>query len=381
MIVEKDVYRQLQQRLDELPVGFPSTKTGVEIDLLKILFTPEEAKIAIKLNFMPEPLKKIHRRIKKMGMSITELEKILDRMVQKGIIIGGDIFKSRRKGMTYGNSIYAPGIFDFQLKKLTKELVENHYKYIDEVLSHELIDKNVPSMLRTIPVEESLTPEHHVGNYDNIRYIIENSDGPFAVMDCICRKSAAIMGHPCKKTNLLETCITMEEGAIKTLHFGNGREIDRQETIEIINKAQEEGLILQPTNCQKPLSVCACCGDCCHFLTVVKKLPRPVDYFATNYYSEVDENLCEGCGTCVERCQMNALTLVDNISQVNLDFCLGCGNCVSSCPSGAIHLVKKSKELVPPKDFKKLFIKILMKKKGFIGTLKMLGRMILGMRI
>ncbi|GAI16554.1 unnamed protein product, partial [marine sediment metagenome] len=98
--------------------------------------------------------------------------------------------------MTYGNSIYAPGIFDFQLKKLTKELVENHYKYIDEVLSHELIDKNVPSMLRTIPVEESLTPEHHVGSYDNIRNIIENSDGPFAVMDCICRKSAAIMGNP-----------------------------------------------------------------------------------------------------------------------------------------------------------------------------------------
>jgi hypothetical protein len=121
MIEEKDVYRQLQQRLDELPVGFPSTKSGVEIDLLKILFTPEEAKIAIKLNFMPENLKKIHRRVKKMGMSITinELEKTLDSMVQKGTISKGE------KEMTYGNSIYAPGIFDMQLKKLTKELVEN----------------------------------------------------------------------------------------------------------------------------------------------------------------------------------------------------------------------------------------------------------------
>ncbi len=88
MIEEENVYRQLQQRLDDLPVGFPSTKTGVEINLLKILFTPEEAKIAIKLNFMPEPLKKIHRRIKKMGMSINELEKILDSMVKKGIILG-----------------------------------------------------------------------------------------------------------------------------------------------------------------------------------------------------------------------------------------------------------------------------------------------------
>jgi hypothetical protein len=36
---------------------------------------------------------------------------------------------------------------------------------------------------------------------------------------------------------------------------------------------------------------------------------------------------------------------------------------------------------VPPKDVKKLYTKILIKKKGFIGTLKMLGRIILGMRI
>jgi ferredoxin len=173
----------------------------------------------------------------------------------------------------------------------------------------------------------------------------------------------------------------MEDGATQTLSFGTSREIDKQETIEILNKAQEEGLILQPTNIQKPISICACCGDCCHFLTAVKKLPRPVDYFATNYYSEVDENLCTGCSTCVERCQMGALTLVDNVSHVNLDFCIGCGNCVSNCPSNAIHLVKKSKELVPPKDTTKLFIKILIKKNGFIGTLKMLGRMLLGMRI
>ncbi|MCK4238319.1 MAG: hypothetical protein KAX33_04295, partial [Candidatus Lokiarchaeota archaeon] len=217
MIEVENVYRQLQQRLDDLPVGFPSTKTGVEINLLKILFTPEEAKIAIKLNFMPEPLKKIHRRVKKMGISITELEKILERMVEKGTIIGGDIFDSEREEMTYSNSLYAPGIFDFQLKKLTKELVENHHKYIDEVLSRELVDKNIPSILRTIPVETSLTPEHHVGNYDNVKKLIENSDGPFAVMDCICRKSEVIMGKPCKNTTLLETCITLEEGAINTL--------------------------------------------------------------------------------------------------------------------------------------------------------------------
>ncbi len=381
MIEEKEIYRQLQQRLDDLPVGFPASESGVEIDLLKSLFTPEEAKIAIKLGFLPEPLKKIHRRVKKMGMSIDELEILLDKMTRKGLILGGDIYESRGKGKVYGNALYAVGIHDFQLGHLTKEIAEAHRKYMDEVLLHELINKDIPTQIRTIPVEKSLTPEHHVGSYDNIRNLIENSDGPFAVMDCICRKSAALMGEPCKNTNLLETCITMEEGALNVLYLGYARKINRQEAIEILNKAQEEGLILQPTNAQKPVAVCACCGDCCHFLTAIKRLPHPVDYFTTNYYSEVNEELCEGCGTCVEKCQMGALKLVDNVSQVNLDFCLGCGNCVSSCPSGAIHLVKKSKELVPPKDYEKLYIKILMKKKGITGTLKTLGRMILGMRI
>lgn len=381
MIEEKEIYRQLQQRLDNLPVGFPPSESGVEIDLLKSLFTPEEAKIAIKLGFLPEPLKKIHRRVKKMGMSIDELEILLDKMIKKGLILGRDIYKRRGEGIVYGNALYAVGIHDYQLGHLTKEIAEAHRKYMDEVLVKVVMDKDIPTQIRTIPVEKSLTPEHHVGNYDNIRKLIENSIGPFAVMDCICRKSADLMGEPCKNTTLLETCVTMEEGALHVLYLGYAREIDKHEAIQILNKAQEEGLILQPTNAQKPLSVCACCGDCCHFLTAIKKLPRPVDYYTTNYYSEVDVDLCEGCGTCIEKCQMGALTLVDNVSQVNLDFCLGCGNCVSSCPSGAIHLVKKSKELVPPKDYEKLYIKILLKKKGFIGTLKTLGRKLLGMRI
>ncbi len=381
MIEEKDIYRQLQQRLDDLPVGFPSTQTGIEIDLLKVLFSPEEAKLATKLGFLPEPLKKIHRRVKKMGMSLNELESFLDNMVQKGLILGGDIYKNRGKGKFYGNALYAIGIYDYQLGRLTKEFAEANYKYLNEDLLYELNRKDIPSQIRTIPVEKSITPEHYVSSYDDIRKIIENSEGPFAVADCICRKTMNLLGNPCKTTNLLETCISMEEAALHTLYLGYAREIDKQEVLEILNKAQDEGLILQPTNSQRPVFVCACCGDCCAFLASMKKLPRPADYFTSNYFSEVDEELCDGCGTCVERCQMGALTLVDNISHVNLDLCIGCGNCVASCPSNARYLIKKSKEHVPPKDFEKLYTKILMKKKGFIGTLKTLGRMMLGMRI
>ncbi|MFX0069651.1 MAG: 4Fe-4S ferredoxin, partial [Candidatus Hermodarchaeota archaeon] len=82
-----DVYRKLQQHLDKLPIGYPSTESGVEIRILKHLFTPEEAKIAVNLRLIPEPLRKIYRRVKKTGISLEELEKHLDSMFRKGAIV------------------------------------------------------------------------------------------------------------------------------------------------------------------------------------------------------------------------------------------------------------------------------------------------------
>ena len=71
---EIDVYRELQKHLDKMPVGYPATESGIEIKILKHLFTPEQVKIALKLNFMAEPFSKIYRRLKKDGFTLEELE-------------------------------------------------------------------------------------------------------------------------------------------------------------------------------------------------------------------------------------------------------------------------------------------------------------------
>jgi len=44
-------------------------------------------------------------------------------------------------------------------------------------------------------------------------------------------------------------------------------------------------------------------------LTNLKKLDYVDEVFATNYYSEIDPELCIGCETCVSRCQMEAITV------------------------------------------------------------------------
>ena len=76
---------------------------------------------------------------------------------------------------------------------------------------------------------------------------------------------------------------------------------------------------------------------------MVKKSPRPADYFTTKFHAIVDSEAYEGCNTCVERCQMEALSLINNISTVDYDKCIGCGNCVVPCESNAIKLQKKRK--------------------------------------
>ena len=87
-----------------------------------------------------------------------------------------------------------------------------------------------------------------------------------------------------------------------------------------------------------------------------------MEYITSNYYAEVDLDLCTGCEVCVNRCLMDAITLIDEKSSVNRDRCIGCGLCVSTCPMEAITLHKKEEETVPPIDRADLYTKITNKK-------------------
>ena len=61
-----DVYQRLADYLDNLPAGFPPTETGVELRILKRLFSQQEAEIAPGLTMMPEPVAAIAQRMAEM---------------------------------------------------------------------------------------------------------------------------------------------------------------------------------------------------------------------------------------------------------------------------------------------------------------------------
>ncbi len=344
-----------------MPIGLPPTKLGVELRLLKHLFTPQEAKIATMLKFSwfdkMEPLEIIYERVKNIGMSIEDLEHILDNIAKKGAIMS----KKGNGKKTYCNALLMVGMFEFQVNKLTKQFFKDIHQYLLEACAVEIFKTKI-NQLRTIPIEQSITPEHHVASFNDILQIIKDTQDPFMVTNCICRQGMDLIGRPCKMTDRRELCVAFGDSAQLYIDQGWGCSISKEEVLKIIRKNEEDGLVLQPANAQKPDFLCSCCGCCCELLSGLRIMPRPVEFISTNYYAKVDPELCTGCETCVERCHLNALKIENDISAVNCNKCVGCGNCVQVCPSEAIQLIKKEKETIPPKTLQDLFMNIMEKK-------------------
>ena len=122
---------------------------------------------------------------------------------------------------------------------------------------------------------------------------------------------------------------------------------------------EEEGLVFQTDNSEDGIIICSCCNCCCPGISGLKNSLYPGKICTSNYYAELDSDTCIGCGVCVERCPMIAISLENNTASINRDRCIGCGNCVVSCVSEAISLQKREKELIPFKTMEELYENVL----------------------
>ena len=377
--MENEIFRRLQQHLDRLPIPFPATNTGVEIKLLKSLFTEEEAEIALHLSAIPERVLKIHKRLQNEKFPMKDLEKILYHMFRKGAIRGVRDRKNQNQFL-FSKMPLAIGMFEAQVDQITRELAEDFFEYEEEAFADAMLGSKTKQM-RTIPLNVKIEPDFHVSNYDDITKIIKNSPGPFAVINCICKQAKDEIGKSCTLTEVRETCILLE-GAVE--FFKNlevGREISRKETLQLITRAKKIGLVLQPENSQHPNFVCCCCGCCCGVLTAAKLYDRPSEFLHSNYFAEVDPEKCELCETCLERCQMDAIDRINGYMGINLDRCIGCGACIPTCKEKAIKLIRKKEETVPPKSTKDMYKKIMIERFGLLKTLKFAGKAALGQKV
>jgi Na+-translocating ferredoxin:NAD+ oxidoreductase subunit B len=368
-------YRDLQQHLDRQVVGYPATKSGAELRILKKLFTPEEAQLAMQLTYRPTSVATVHERAQGSGVPLAAMEQMLNTMA-----INGVIGRTEKEGTRhFYNLPLVVGMYEGQMKRLDREFLDDFESYAtSRAFGLAMLGPGVPQM-RTIPVEKSLSFEHQVTSHDHLEHVITGSQGPFAVLECICRKAAGIHGNTCKKTARVETCMAIGDMAMMVIESDSGRAIEKTEALEIARMNQADGLVLQPSNTRKIDFVCACCGCCCGMLATQKKLPKPVEFWATNFNASVDADLCTACGTCVERCAVDAVAIdeTQGLAVLNLDRCIGCGNCVVTCPAGAMALAKKDRETVPPADTEDLYQTLMANKKGPLGKARLVAKLML----
>lgn len=358
MSSKDEVYRELQKHLDKQAVGFPATEAGVEIRILKELFNPEQASLALNLSYQPRSASDIYESVKDSGISLEKVEKNLNELASNGSI--GEL---ARKGIEYYYAMpLLVGILEWHGSKATPQFWADWREYFTSAYGKAYARTKV-SQMRTIPVMNSIDVGHSVTNYDHVREIINHTEGPIIIGPCMCREGSKGRGESCQKTSRLETCMGFGNWARHFMKTANAREITREEALEITRQNEADGLVLQPTNYQRLDFICACCGCCCGVLKTQKSMPKPAENWAHNYYAAVDTELCTGCEACVERCQIDAVTIDEqnDVSVINLDRCIGCGNCVVTCPSEAIDLVKIENEIAPPEDVISLY-KILAEK-------------------
>ncbi|MBW2000170.1 MAG: 4Fe-4S ferredoxin, partial [Deltaproteobacteria bacterium] len=260
----EDVYRKLAKHLDDLPGGFPSTESGVELRILRRLFDPEEAELALHLSLIPEEAGVIGRRAK---LSREEASSRLEQMAKKGLI-----FSMERRGHPpkYMAAQFIIGIWEYHVNDLDPDLVRDMNEYIPRFFEHETWKK--APQLRTIPVARSVDVTMEVLDYERAEELVRGRS-KCLVAPCICRREHRMAGEGCDK--LEEACLIFGAAADYYERNGLGRVIETSEAIEILHKAEEEGLVLQPSNAKKIVNICCCCGCCCQILKTLKRHPRP----------------------------------------------------------------------------------------------------------
>ena len=308
-------------------------------------------------------LEQIKQRIDKDEESIF---KMLNVLMQNGVIVGT---RSRSTGvMVYRLMGLYPGIFEYTfLKGTTKErdkkLAELFEKLFVEISkgtqkNYESIVnvfKDLPPTDRTLPVEKEVeVGTETVMPFEEIKKYVEEYDD-IALGHCYCRHAKDLINDPCKLGASKNNCFLFDKTAKFGIEQGFGRPISKEETIKILREAEDEGLVHKVFHVHSDIdrgieAICNCCNCCCGMINMYYRGASPI-HTVSSYIANIDEELCIGCGTCVERCPMETIDLEDTIAVVSEDKCIGCGVCAHHCPEDAMHLKRTGPRhvFIPPK--------------------------------
>ncbi|MHA1268874.1 MAG: ATP-binding protein [Candidatus Helarchaeota archaeon] len=248
-------------------------------------------------------------------------------------------------------------LYEKLLNELADKIQEGYDTIVSAFEAQPPLDRTVPLTSNvsgsTIEINKSMEIEEKVLPAQTVEEIINKFDD-IAVGNCFCRQYRKMLGQPCEINAPMEVCFTFGKSARHVVEQGFARRVSKEEALEIMKKAEEAGLVHKAFHNKSDIyreenSICNCCKCCCDNFNLWKMGAIPI-VNSTNYLSEVNQEICIGCGTCVEKCPMEAISLNDeNKAEVNEKYCIGCGVCAHFCPESAISLKEGMRKVyIPP---------------------------------
>lgn len=334
-----DPHVQLAARMNQFYTGAPQTDELLAI--LRELFSPEEAALATVLPGNSTPLGAIAERA---GQPADQIEPLLEGMAGKGLA-----FCRESKGVRrYSLLPFMPGIAELQMMKGTRTPAKSRIAqlfddYAQKGLMEE-IHRGTP-WARVLTVEQEIPGEVEVFPYERVTEIIKGASS-LAMTTCYCREEKELLGHACNAPK--DVCMQFGPFADYLVERGFARRVGQEEMLRALDRAEEAGLVHITNNAQSAVSfICNCCGDCCVILAGINKLNRLGSIAKSNFKAEIIDDECIGCAACLDRCQVDALSMPDQLVLVDERRCIGCGLCVSVCPTSAIVMHRRDELSVP----------------------------------
>ena len=333
------VYERLAERFSSTPNGLPRTRSGVELRLLARMFSAEQAALAAAMHLYREEPEVIAERA---GVDAAAARETLKGMARRGLVYAG----RGERSLTYGLLPFVVGSFEESLPYFDTEMAQLFEEMVQESRGVGMLDQ-VPAVHRVIPVEQSVSAEIEVLPYEAASKLLESATS-FGIRECICRKQRSLIGHPCQHERF--NCIAFSERPGAFDSSVNERAVSREDAFRILREAEEEGLVHSVSNHQAGhFYICNCCTCCCGIARGLVEFGQHHALAKSGFLSTVDAALCSGCGSCVERCPFDALSVVDDVCEVDEVRCMGCGLCSVACPTEALVLTRRKQgELAKP---------------------------------